>query len=886
MDKNWETMKPQEALSKLGSSSDGLSHIELGLKRKKYGMNKIIEKKITWVEILARQFRSIFFWILLSASILSFFAHENHSALVIGCIAFLVISLGFFQEYKANRAVEALKRMLDPQVRVVRQGTTETASAGSLVPGDIVLLKTGDKIPADAKIIETSGLRVDESIVTGESEPVEKRLGNILLTGSHVVYGNCKAVVFATGMNSHLGKIAKMMEMPEEEVPLQKQTKSLTRKIAYIVLTVSALTLIASVASGYSFIDASILAVAVAVSGIPEALPLTVTVALAIGIKKMAKNNAIPKTMTAVETLGSVTVICADKTGTITKNQMTVSKIYASGEMFDVTGEGYDVKGEIGFAGTPVKASSSPTLHKLLLASVLCNNAELTEKEDRWNVIGTPTEGALLVAAAKTDIWKKESEIANPRRLEVPFSSETKLMVTVNEHGGKRIAFMKGAPERILQRCDRMENAGKIRKIGTDDIGQLTKIDHDMASGALRVLAVAYKPLAGKAGRTELDGGFIFLGFLGMLDPPKNGVAESVEQCRNAGIKVVMITGDHEHTALAVAKRIGLDGGPKVITGNELSNMSDKELEDIVDTVSIFARTHPNQKLRIVNALKTKGHVVAMTGDGVNDAPAMKAAHVGVAMGLSGTEVSTEAASMVLEDDNFSTIVKAIRRGRGTYENLRKFTAFLLSCNLAEVSIVLVALILLPLMGFEAAIPLLALQILILNLIIDDMPAVALGIDPIRPDIMQRPPRRPDEPLLSSNDWVTILSTGAYIALITFAIFVTHIHDLALARTMTFTVLVSLSLFNIFNFRSFSSSAFQTLLLGNKWLGIALIGSVTVVMIMLYHPYAEETFGTVPLSLNQIALVFVLGATIIPFMEIRKFLSARFAYSLEKTGSP
>ena len=875
MDQNWDKLKPQEALSRLGTSPNGLSHIELGLKRRKYGPNKLTEKKTTELEILARQFRSIFFWILLSAAVLSFFAEEHHSALVIGVIAFFVCSIGFFQEYKANRAVEALKKMLDPQVRVIRQGVIETAPAISLVPGDIVILKTGDKIPADCKIIEMSGLRVDESIVTGESEPVEKHLGGILLTGSHVVYGSCRAVVFATGMNSHLGKIAKMMEMPEEEVPLQAQTKSLTRRIAYVVLVVSVLTLIASVASGYSFIEASILAVAVAVSGIPEALPLTVTVALAIGMKKMAKNNAIPKTMTAVETLGSVTVICADKTGTITKNQMTVTKIYVGGEMFDVAGEGYDVKGEFGFAGAPIAASSRPTLHKLLLASTLCNDAELVEKDDRWSIIGTPTEGALLVAAAKADIWKKESANAHPRRLEVPFSSESKYMVTVNEHGGKNVAYMKGAPERVLRHCDRIEEAGKARRMGTDETEQLARIDQDMASGALRVLAVAYKPLTEKTDNTELEGGFILLGLVGMLDPPKKGVAESVEQCRNAGIKVVMITGDHPHTALAVAKRIGLDGGPKVITGDELSNMSDKELEGIVDSVSIFARTHPNQKLRIVNALKTKGHIVAMTGDGVNDAPAIKAAHVGVAMGLSGTEVSTEAADMVLEDDNFATIVKAIRRGRGTYENLRKFTAFLLSCNMAEVSIVLIALILLPIMGFEATIPLLALQILILNLIIDDMPAVALGIDPIRPDIMQRPPRRPHEPLLSRNDWLTVFSTGIYIAFITFAIFVIHIHDVALARTMTFTVLVSLSLFNLFNFRSFSSSAFQTLFLGNKWLGVALIGSVTVVMFMLYHPYAEETFSTIPLSLNQLILVFVLGATIIPFMEIRKFLSTR-----------
>ncbi|MFH0817268.1 MAG: HAD-IC family P-type ATPase [Candidatus Micrarchaeota archaeon] len=877
MDQNWEKLKPQEALSRLGTSPNGLSHIELGLRRRKYGQNKLMEKKTTELEILARQFRSIFFWILLAAAVLSFFAEEHHSALVIGIIAFFVCAIGFFQEYKANRAVEALKKMLDPQVRVIRQGVIETAPAVSLVPGDIVVLKTGDKIPADSKIIEMSGLRVDESIVTGESEPVEKHLGGILLTGSHVVYGTCKAVVFATGMNSHLGKIAKMMEMPEEEVPLQKQTKSLTSRIAFVVLIVSVLTLIASVASGYSFIEASILAVAVAVSGIPEALPLTVTVALAIGMKKMAKNNAIPKTMTAVETLGSVTVICSDKTGTITKNQMTITKIYASGEMFDVTGEGYDVKGEFGFAGAPIAASSRPTLHKLLLASTLCNDAELVEKDDRWSIIGTPTEGALLVAAAKADIWKKESVNSHPRRLEVPFSSESKYMVTVNEHGGKNVAYMKGAPERVLRHCDRIEVAGKVRRMGKDETEQLARIDQDMASGALRVLAVAYKPLTEKTDKSELEGGFILLGLVGMLDPPKKGVAESVEQCRNAGIKVIMITGDHPHTALAIAKRIGLDGGPKVITGDELSNMSDKELAGIVDSVSIFARTHPNQKLRIVNALKAKGHIVAMTGDGVNDAPAIKAAHVGVAMGLSGTEVSTEAADMILEDDNFATIVKAIRRGRGTYENLRKFTAFLLSCNMAEVSIVLIALILLPIMGFEATIPLLALQILILNLIIDDMPAVALGVDPIRSDIMQRPPRKPNEPLLSRNDWLTVFSTGIYIAFITFAIFVIHIHEVALARTMTFTVLVSLSLFNIFNFRSLSSSAFQTLFLGNKWLGIALIGSVAVVLIMLYHPYAEETFDTVPLSLNQLILVFVLGATIIPFMEIRKFLSARLA---------
>ncbi len=872
----WDKLSTNEALSRLGSSHEGLAHIEIGLRKRKYGPNRLEEKKVTKIQLLLRQFNSIFVWILILAAVLSFFAGEKLNSYVIMLIALFVCFLGFFQEYKANRAVEALKKMLDPQVRVIREGKTETVPASSLVPGDIIVLSTGYKIPADAKVIETSGLRLDESVLTGENESVEKPVGSLLFTGTHVVFGRCKAVVYTTGMNTHLGNIVKLMDVSEKEVPLQVQTRKLTRRIAYLVFSISVLTLIAGTAQGYPFFEAAVLAVAVAVAGMPEALPLTVTIALAIGMKKMAKHNAIPKTMTAVETLGSVTMICTDKTGTITKNQMTVTRVFVDGEGLTVTGDGYEVEGRFEFSGARIEHAKRPTLRKLLLSTVLCNDAEINEKDNRWKVLGTPTEGALLVAAAKADIWKRDLTKKHQRVFEIPFTSETKNMITVNKYDGKEAAFLKGALEKVLHRCNRIEEMGNIRKLEKSDMKRIMEIDHDMASGALRILAVAYKPITGKAYVSKIEDGFIFLGLVGMFDPPRKGVQESIAECKEAGVRVVMITGDHHRTALAVAERIGLGGG-KVITGTELDEMSDKDLSEIINSVSVFARTHPEQKLRIVNAYKNKGHIVAMTGDGVNDAPAIKSAHVGVAMGMAGTDVSSEAADIVLQDDDFSTIVEAIRMGRGIYENLRKFTGFLLSGNAAEVSITLVAFLMLPFLGFELVAPLLALQILLINLIIDEMPAVALGVDPVRNEVMRRPPRKPRESLLSKNDLFMVTFTGAYIALLTVVVFITNLidHNIDVARTMTVATLVFFELFNVFNFRSLRESVLNGGLYWNKWMAIAITGSVTVLMLVIYVPQAQHTFNTVPLTLEQLALVFAIGTTIIPVMELRKFVASK-----------
>ncbi len=876
--KDWEKMSIRQALATLKASEGGLSWVEVGFRRKKYGPNMLKRKRTTELELFLGQFRSMFVWILLLAGFLSLFAGEELNAGVIASLAIFVCFLGFFQEYKANKAVEALRELLDPQARVTRDGCATCVPASSLVPGDMVMLCAGDKVPADAKIIETPGIRLDESIITGESETIEKRAGDLVLTGSYVAYGRCKAVIFAIGMSTHIGHIAEMMDMPEKEIPLQTQTRGLTRKVAYVVLGVSIATLLMGLINGHGAVEMFILAVAVAVSGMPEALPLTVTIALAIGMKKMASDNAIPKTMTAVETLGSVTVICTDKTGTLTKNQMTVTKLYVDGEVVDVEGEGYAPKGAFFFAGGAVNPSARPTMHKLLLASTLCNNAELVEKAGAWRVVGTPTEGALLVAAAKADVWKKESEKTHSRLFEMPFTSEAKYMVTVNAYAQGKTAFIKGAPERVLHRCSSIEEGGKVRAFEKGEIERLIRIDRDMASGALRVLAVAYKPINGSAEVGKLEGGYVFLGFIGMFDPPRKEVAESIAICQRAGLRVVMITGDHHHTALAVAKLIGLDGGSKILTGSELAKMNDRELEQVVESVSVFTRTQPDQKLRIVNALKTRGHIVAMTGDGVNDAPALKSAHVGIAMGMAGTDVSSEAADIILSDDDFSTIVVAVQRGRGIYENLKKFTAFLLSSNAAEMSITLLAFLLLPLLGFGSAIiPILALQILLLNLIIDEMPAVALGIDPVKREVMERPPIKPREPLLSRGDWFLVLFTGAYIALMTLAVFITYSSDIKLARTMTLATLASFELFNVLNFRSMRKSVMEVFFLGNKWMLVAFAASIAVLLVTIYEPFMQTVFETVPLSLEQLAFALLVGATVVPVIEIRKLLASRIS---------
>ncbi|MCX6778206.1 MAG: HAD-IC family P-type ATPase, partial [Candidatus Micrarchaeota archaeon] len=754
-DRIWHRMSPEEAARTLKSSEkDGLAEHEADARIAQYGPNALEAKGTDYFGLLVRQFKSILLWVLLLAAALSEFVGEYANGRVILAIVAIIVAIGFFQEYKADRAVDALRKMLARQVTVVRGGKRKSIDVKELVPGDLITLESGDKVPADAKIVWINGLRVDESTLTGESHAVEKKNGEVLFAGTHVVYGRCSALVFATGMTTRLGHIAQMVQVRDEPVPLQTMTNELTAIVGIAVGLISLLTLAVGLVAGYKLVDMVILAIAVGVAGIPEALPLTVTIALAVGMKKMAENKAIPKSMMAVETLGSVTTICSDKTGTITRNQMTASKVYCEGKFFEIGGEGYDVKGGFSHKGKAIEIKPGSGLWLMLEGGALCNNAEIEEKEGQWEVKGTPTEGALLVAAAKAGIWKDEAEKRCRRVFEIPFSSENKYMATVHECGGKKLMYVKGAPERVLSMCDWVYDNGELKEFKCAESEEINRADKEMALGSMRIIAVAYKE-TGEEAQPKLEG-LVFLGLAGMYDPPREEVVEAVRTCKKAGIRVIMITGDHKHTALAVAKEIGLPESEIVLTGEDLDAMSDEELDTVVNDVFVYARTRPEQKLRIVNSLKRMGHVVAMTGDGVNDAPALRSAHVGVAMGISGTDVSIEAADIVLSDDNMATILEGIKGGRGTFENIRKFTTFHISCNAAEVSITLFALILLPLFGFGVVLPLLPLQILLLNIMIDEFPAVALGIDPIGKDVMNRKPLGKNEPLLHKNHWATV----------------------------------------------------------------------------------------------------------------------------------
>lgn len=838
----------KEAMSSLKTSEKGLTSAEAARRLGKYGRNEIKKKDgVSALRIFLRQFKDPVIYILLAAIGLSFFVREFANSAVIGVIVVFNAIFGFVQEYRAEKAIELLRQFETKKAKVLRDGIEVSIDAAELVPGDLIIIEAGDKIPADARIIWDLALRANESILTGESEPVTKTVKalpvktsladrrNMVFEGTVVVDGRAKAVVTATNENTEIGKIAKLVkETGETETPLQLRLRKLGKWMTVFAIAAASLVVSMSLAKGLPVYDAMMLTISLAVSAIPEGLPVVVTICLALGVRRMVKRKAIIKRLKSVETLGSVTVICSDKTGTITKNEMTVTEIFDNNDIIQVTGSGYSTKGDFLLN----KKSINPDrISEVLRAGVLCNNATLHT--------GDPTEIALLVVAEKAGIKVVEERIG-----EVPFTPERKYMLA----NYKGLVCVKGAPERVIRMCSHILVGGRKLKMSSKEASRLIEVNDGMASRALRVLAVA-------SGKSEKD--LTFLGFVGMIDSPRAGVKEAVHLCKAAGIRPVMITGDHKLTALAIAKEVGIRGG--AILGEEIDELTDKELTSVVRDVSVFCRTTSVHKVRILEALQRNDEVVAMTGDGVNDAPALKKADVGVAMNVSGTDLSKEVADIVLVDDNFASIVHAVREGRTIYDNIKKFVTFLLSANFDEMALVLTAVL------FSLPIPLLPVQILWINLITESFPALALGADGASKDIMQRKPRPVKESLFNGTRFF-LVSAILLAFIVSISTFVVGLRSGSIdrARTLVFTAVIIMETFIAFGVRS-GSSILRFSPFTNKWLIGASLFAMVLNLVAVYSPL-NVYLGLVPLTLLEVIAVFGFAFSAFLILELGKLV--------------
>ncbi len=895
----WHNLGVTEVISSLGSSDQGLSSKEAQERLAEFGPNELKkEKKISPFALFIGQFKDILIVILLIAVVLSAVIGELMDAGIIAAIVIFCAVLGFTQEYRAERALEALKKMLSPTITVLREGREEEIPSKELVPGDMLLLEAGDKIPADARLVESHSLMCDEAPLTGESVPVSKEIKplpedvrvsdrkNIVFTGTTITYGRGKAVVTSTGMNTEFGKIAKeVMTVEAEETPLEKRTGEIGKWIGIIALSICGLILVISIIRqvflggkiDLPFIVTMVMfAVSLAVAAVPEALAAIVTGALAIGMHQMAKQNALVRRMPAVETLGCTTVICSDKTGTLTKGEMTVKKIFNGGSLIEVTGVGYAPVGELK-GSEVIKTTNDSPLQLFLLGGLLCSDAILQENQGgQWSIKGDPTEGALVVAAAKAGLHQAETRLENPRIEEIPFSSERMRMTTVHQmKNGKRVAFMKGAPEVVLERCSHISEDGGMKKLGEIEKARILEVNQGMTQGALRVLGVAYKEVPEEITCTEeaIEKDMAFLGLAGMIDPPREEAIEATKLCKQIHIRPIMITGDHKLTAVAIAGEIGIyEEGDMVLTGEELEKLSDEEYEKVVDKVTVYARVSPMDKLKIVRAWKKKGEVVAMTGDGVNDAPALKQADIGVAMGISGTDVTKEAADMVLGDDNFATIVKAIESGRWIYDNIKKYLTYLLQCNITEVIVIGgVVLALGP-----AFLPMLPAAILFMNLVTDGLPALALGVAPPDPGIMQRPPRNPKESIFGWDVKSFILLATAIQVPLYFFIWFHKMGNIVDDRTEIFFLFIIIEFVIALNCRSLIYSVFKAP--PHKWLVIAVLSQVLLTVVLMPIPAVRNAFGITMPSFSDVATILGFGLFLFLAMELVKvFLRRKMA---------
>jgi P-type Ca2+ transporter type 2C len=833
-------------------------------------------------QILLAQFKNVLILILLVAVGLSAALGHTTEAVVISVIVVFAALLGFVQEYRAERAIEALRQMAAPSATVVRDGKVDDVPARELVPGDVVLLRAGDRASADARLSEVVALQVEESALTGESQPVEKQtadlsgeelqLGdrtNMVYAGTTVTYGKGRGVVVATGMETEFGGIARMLQTIERgKTPLQLSLDRVGMLLARTALVLVVVVVGLGLLRGEEFLDMLLFGAALAVAVVPEALPAVITISLTLAAQRMVRRQVLVRSLPAIETLGSVSVICSDKTGTLTKDQMTVRKIFSDGQLVEVTGAGYEPEGEFRRNGSPVEPSAA--LVETLRASVLASDAELVRSEsgDEWQVRGDPTEAALIVAAAKAGLHRPDLLAEFPRVDEIPFTSEAKRMTTVHETPNGSVAYAKGAPEVVVQACTRQLTASG--ETALDEAGReaLLETARQLASEALRVLAVA-----GRRGATIDDAGreLTFLGLVGMIDPPRPEAKAAVRTCVEAGIRPVMITGDHPLTAEAVAREIGLLAGGRAVTGSELESMDGDELAREAETIQVYSRVSPEHKLRIVTALQQNGHSVAMTGDGVNDAPALKKADIGVAMGITGTDVTKEAAAMTLTDDNFASIVAAVEEGRSVFGNIKKYLMYLLSANLGEIGLLVGA----SLLG--KPLPLSAVQILYVNLATDGLPALALAVDPPERGLMRRPPRRRGEGIFAKRITALIVTGGVWSTLVTLSLFswaVSTERALAEAMTMTFVTLVMIEFFKAYSYRSDRNSVFDRPF-ANRWLNLAIAWEIALVVLVVNVPFLQDAFGTTSLSAADWAIVAGSAVTIVPVLEVAKRLIRR-----------
>lgn len=905
MEKNWYNKTIDSVSRELQvDTKKGLSASQVERRIEKYGYNVLKEgRKETLLERIAKQFRDFLVIILIAASLISILVGEVTDSLVIIAIVIINTILGVIQEGKAEKALEALKKMSAPNARALRSGSIEIVPARMLVPGDIVLIEAGDIIPADMRIIESANLKIDEASLTGESVPVEKD-GSALLTGEAgigdrvnmaymstiVTYGRGRGIVVSTGENSEIGKIAnKIMEIKAEKTPLQQGLDILGKWLGLACLGICVVVFIIGLIRGGSLLEMFMISISLAVAAIPEGLPAVVTIVLALGMKRMVERNAVVRKLLAVETLGSVDVICSDKTGTLTQNEMTVVSLYGGGNAFKVEGKGYTPKGDfIDKSGEKINPSENPDLRLLLSIGVLCNDASISQKDDdKWGIVGDPTEAALIVAGAKAGYTKEMMNETYPRTGEIPFDSERKMMTTLHrnlqtliheENGNNKandciVSITKGAPDVVLKRCKRYYKDGRVHILDDKVRDEIHKANSEFANMALRVLSCAYREyecVPEKVSSELIENDMTFVGLIGMIDPARVEVKDAIHVCRKAGIKPVMITGDYRDTAVAIARELNLmDENDGVLSGQEIDAMSDEELLKAVENTSVYARVSPEHKVRIVDALKKNGHIASMTGDGVNDAMALKKADIGVAMGITGTDVAKGAADIVLTDDNFASIVSAVEEGRIIYSNIRKFVFFLLSCNVGEILIVFISMLL----GFP--VPLVPIQILWLNLITDSFPALALGTEKGEPDIMEMKPRNPDEPILNKS-MVTgiavqsvallIAVLGAYLmALGRYPDYMTNTAHLMYARTYAFATLVTAELIRSYSSRSERATIFKIGIFTNRILVWASVISFMLLIIVIYTPFLRPIFSTIYLSLKD--WIIILLFCVIPFLS-------------------
>ncbi len=905
-EKEWHAVAAQEILKEFGTDRElGLTSVEASSRLAFYGTNELEKgKKTSLARIFLRQFANTLVVILVVATAISALLGETFDAVVIFVIIFFVVTLGFIQEYRSEGTLKALEKLVRPVCTVIRDGEKKEIAAGELVPGDIVILEAGDRVPADSRLIEAVNLKADEAALTGESAPVSKTTTqlsasvaiadrtNLVFFGTVVTYGRGMGVVTATGMKTEFGKIAKeVISITRERPPLQRRMNEIGSRIGLVALSIITIVALADLLEEFftnGFIELRLLlevflfGVSLAVAAVPEALPAIVTGSLAIGMRIMARQNALVRRMTAVETLGSTEVICSDKTGTLTKGEMTVRKLYSQGTMLDVSGAGYEPWGEVLSSGKKIGSRLSSDLAILARIVLICNDASLESKDGKFFIRGDPTEGALIVLAEKLGLHQAEVRGVMPRVAEVPFSSERRRMTTVNlSPDGSRTTCMKGAPETVLALSRFVRENGQVRELSQGERTRILQANEEMGGNGLRVLGVAEKTIASTADLSDIDAlesDMIFLGLVGMSDPPRKEAVEAVAVAKRVGMRPIMITGDQTRTAVAIASELDIyHEGDLAVSGEELEHLSPLELEGEVEKITVYSRVSPLQKLKIVEAWKKKGRVVAMTGDGVNDAPALKRSDIGIAMGATGTDVAREASDIILADDNFATIVKAVEIGRWIYDNIKKYLAYLLQCNIVEVVVISVgALFILRAMGLsgEDVLPLLPVQILYINLATDGLPALALGFSPPDPDLMQRPPRPKNEPVFTWEIKSFIARALLIESPILLLAFLNALPDgIEAARSRLFLMFIFLELMIALNCRSLTFTIREAK--PHKWLLLAVIWESALIVVLLQIPALRAALHLQYPTPQDIIWIVIGALTTLLSIELLKLYNSR-----------